>query len=132
MTIELVRKPNKWHRRLQLIPVPGILEELEIEARQASPLKLPPELIRYFVKRRVRASVKWRQRRCLLGGLLMLYFLSRAGYKVSLHIGCKLSEGTLIGHCWVSSPAVLNQGFMFSTLGTEEVICKELSLTKSG
>lgn len=97
--------PRRWHRRLRHVSVPALLGEIEAEFQGAPPLELPLGWIAYCVRRRAVLSIRWRRRRCLLSGLLFADLLPRAGYSVTVHLGCLVGQADhLTAHCWISSP----------------------------
>lgn len=100
----LCAAPFRWHRQLKQASVPALLEMIEVRVQQAAPLRLPLGLVAYLVRRRAVCSIRWRRRRCLLCGLLYADLLPRAGYAVTIHLGCAVDPAGLTAHCWISSP----------------------------
>ena len=100
---ELWRYPRRWRKRLEAVSVPRLLDEIEEDIRRTSDLPLAPALIRFLAKQRSRLTIQWRANRCLLRGMLLFFFLPRAGRDVTIHIGCRiLPDGGVTGHCWIS------------------------------
>jgi hypothetical protein len=96
--------PARWHRRMQCVGLPRFLDELEAEIVSAPPRGISPGAVIRLVKLRTKLTWRWRNNRCLLNGLLLWYLLPRAGWPVTLHVGCKHENGSIRGHCWITSP----------------------------
>jgi hypothetical protein len=61
-----------------------------------------PEIIA-LVERHLASCRRMRGRRCLRRGLLVFYFLRRAGYPAVLHLGAfHRRQGCALTHCWNS------------------------------
>lgn len=103
--LRLVLGPLRWRRRLLQVSVPTLLREIEQATREGPGLTLPVPLIAHLVHRRAVLSIRWRRRRCLLSSLLFADLLPRAGFAVTVHVGCAADRtGRPPVHCWVSSP----------------------------
>lgn len=102
--IELFLLPQKWHKRLSYISVPLLFNEIEEDIKRLPAIKWPPILLIILVKYRVKNASKWKKNRCLLQCMLLTYFLSRAGFQITIHLGCNLLNDNFYGHCWISSP----------------------------
>jgi len=64
---------------------------------------LGPQEIIAVVERHLSTCHRMRGRRCLRRGLLVFYFLHRAGYPAVLHLGAfHRPQGCALAHCWNS------------------------------
>jgi hypothetical protein len=129
---DLLIMPWKWHKRLLNISVPKLLVEIEETSKKKGPIRFSSALIIALVKYRVRYSVLWRKSPCLLGGMLLSYFLCRAGFQVKLHLGCKFQKGHLFGHCWISSSQLETVGRFQNQGDMEEIYCKTFNMLDLG
>jgi hypothetical protein len=101
--LELIWLPIKWRKRLRHVSVISLMDEIEESLKSSSSLSLSPQLIMILVKKRVSNSHRWKSNRCLLGSLLCSYCFSRLGFEITMHIGCRLKQGKIDGHSWISS-----------------------------
>ena len=127
LLIDLLLMPRKWHKRLLHISVPQLLAEIEETSKKATAIKFSPSLVIHLVKYRVRYSILWRRHPCLLGCMLLCYFLCRAGLQVTFHLGCKFENGNLHGHSWISSPQLEKRGRFRNPHGMQEIYCRTLT-----
>jgi len=131
--VSLWLEPARWRYRLRRISVPTLLEEIEAEVRRARSLSLSGRTLGYLVRRRTVLTIRWRRTRCLLRGLLLLYFFARTGKTVTLHLGCRIeSNGQLVGHCWISLPGLKQAEMFTSPEGDEEMYRKTLWACQGG
>lgn len=103
--VESWQVPPIWEKQLQKISVPELIDRIEKEAAFFPGLMAPQSLIGLLVRLRTFLSIRWRRNRCLLKGLLLMHFFSRAGKQATFHLSCHINAtGTVGGHCWVSLP----------------------------
>ena len=123
----LWRGPRLWRRRLIHISVPALLNEIQTAILEAPALELSLRQISHWVRRRTLWTICWRRRRCLLSGLLYADLLPRAGYSVTVHLGCRLNTAAdLVAHCWISSPDTEEINRLMSSQGMTEMFRRTL------
>jgi hypothetical protein len=92
--------------------LPGNVRRLSLESLLAryAPARawtcyrgLPHEVVAAAVRNWLRRPWRMRDRRCLRQGLLLMYFLRRAGYRPTLHFGVYPTRVPRAdAHCWVT------------------------------
>ena len=117
--------PVRWRNQFGREPVSRIFDAIEADVKRHRAISIAPETIAYLVRRRTILTVRWRRTRCLLRGMLLQYLLARAGWTITLHIGCDISDASgLVSHCWISSPDLTEANYFMSSDGMKEIYCK--------
>jgi hypothetical protein len=127
VVVDLWLCPHRWRKLLHHEPFPRVIDGLEKEVRELPPLHLSPEFVAKLINRRVKMTIRWRQNRCVLAGLLLGYCLPRTGCPVTVHLGSWFAGNQLEGHCWISSPSLSEPKRFFNHPAAGEIFHKEFA-----
>ena len=119
--------PLRWRSRLEQISVPMLLDEIEADIGRAGWLSLSPITLACLVRLRLAYLTHWRRKRCLLGSLLLLYYLARTQREVTLHLQCTLKKNEQVsGHCWITGPHLKRATRWMPSEGTDDIYRKTI------